>query len=104
MNQLSVINKPRKRQRHSPQFKQQVVAACAEPGAPVAGIALAHGLNANMLRKWIREHSTGNHALDKPAFVALPMPAAKIRQPITDKSGVHTDSICIEIPYRHVVA
>ena len=101
MSQLSVINRPRKRQRHSPQFKQQVVAACAEPGASVAGIALAHGLNANMLRKWIREHRTGNHALAKPAFVALPMPGSKIRQPITDNADVHTDSFCIEIPYRH---
>lgn len=65
MNQLSVINKPRKRQRHSPQFKQQVVAACAEPGASVAGIALAHGLNANILRKWIREQSTVKHELER---------------------------------------
>lgn len=101
MNQLSVINKPRKRQRHSPQFKQQVMAACAEPGASVAGIALAHGLNANMLRKWIREHSSNNQALASPAFVALPMAAAKTRQLITDKAGVNTDSFRIEIPYQH---
>ena len=53
MNQLSVINKPRKHQCHSAQFKQQAVAACVEPGASVAGIALAHGLNAKMLRKWM---------------------------------------------------
>lgn len=101
MNQLSVINKPRERQRHSPQFKQQVVAACAEPGASVAGIALAHGLNANMLRKRIREHSCNNQALVSPAFVALPMASAKTRQLITDKSGVNTDSFCIYIPYQH---
>lgn len=101
MNQLSVINRPRKRQRHSAQFKQQVVAACAEPGASVAGIALAHGLNANMLRKWIREHSIGIRAPDTPGFVALPMPGAKTRRPITDNVSVRADSICIEIPYQH---
>lgn len=63
MSQLSVVNEPIMLQRHSPQFKQQV-AACAEPGASVAGIALAHSLNANMLRKWIHELNTANHAID----------------------------------------
>lgn len=101
MSQLSVINKPRKRQRHSTQFKQQVVTACSQVGASVAGIALEHGLNANMVRKWIRELSAVNHALDTPSFVALPRPGARINQQITDKDDVSTGSFCIEIPYRH---
>ena len=28
-------------------------AACSEPGASVAALALAHGVNANLLHKWI---------------------------------------------------
>lgn len=29
-----------------------MLAACNEPGASIAAVALAHGLNANLVRKW----------------------------------------------------
>ena len=37
---------------HSVQLKAAVLAACNEPGASIAAVALAHGLNANLVRKW----------------------------------------------------
>lgn len=40
------------RRRHSSELKAKVLAACAEPGASISGVALAHGLNANLVRKW----------------------------------------------------
>lgn len=40
------------RRRHSDELKAKVLAACAEPGASISGVALAHGLNANLVRKW----------------------------------------------------
>ena len=43
----------RPRRRHSATFKATVVAACQHPGASIAGIALANGINANLLRRWI---------------------------------------------------
>ena len=45
----------RRRARYSEDFKRQVVAACLEPGVSTAAIALANGLNANMLRRWVVE-------------------------------------------------
>lgn len=42
------------RRRHSAPFKLEVLAACREPGASVAGVALAFGLNANLVRQWLR--------------------------------------------------
>jgi transposase-like protein len=36
-------------------FKAQVVTACRQPGASVARVALEHGLNANLVRKWLRQ-------------------------------------------------
>jgi transposase len=38
---------------HSAEFKAQVLAECQEPGASVAAIALTHGLNVNLVRKWL---------------------------------------------------
>jgi transposase len=42
----------RSRRQHSPEFKQGLVAQC-QPGVSVSRVALAHGINANLLRKWI---------------------------------------------------
>ncbi len=42
-----------KRRVHGAEFKTQVLAECQRPGASVAAIALAHGLNVNLLRKWL---------------------------------------------------
>ena len=48
--------------RHSDEFKRQVVAACHAPGVSKAAIALANGLNANMLRRWVVESSQGRNS------------------------------------------
>jgi len=37
---------------HDAQLKAAVLAACNEPGASISAVALAHGLNANLVRKW----------------------------------------------------
>jgi transposase len=42
------------RRRHDKELKRQVLAECAEPGASVARVAMAHGLNANLVHKWRR--------------------------------------------------
>ena len=80
--------KSRRRRTHSKQLKSEVVAACAEPGASVAAIALARGLNTNLVYKWRRQASppAGVPVVRKtPAtaptsrgaeFVAVPLPAA----------------------------
>jgi len=45
----------RRRRRHSEEFKAQVIAECARPGVSIAAIALHHGLNANLLRRWVAQ-------------------------------------------------
>ena len=58
----------RKRAHYPAAFKAQLLAACAEPGAGTAAIAKAHGLNANLLRRWIAQHrrQTQDGALATP--------------------------------------
>ena len=47
---------PRRRRRvHSDAFKAGAVAACAQPGMSMAAVAMAHGINANLLRRWVHE-------------------------------------------------
>ncbi len=101
MNEISVVNPAAKRKRYTKAFKQKVIAAGSQPGASVARVALEHGLNANMLRKWIRV-ALNKSADNTPGFVALPMPGnvpAPSRSPVTQ--NVDPESIRMEIPYRH---
>ncbi len=54
----SVIQLPgagRRRGRYSDEFKRQVMVACKQPGVSTAAVALANGLNANLLRRWISD-------------------------------------------------
>ncbi|MGJ7512410.1 IS66-like element accessory protein TnpA [Variovorax sp. GT1P44] len=75
----------RRRRRHSDEFKANAVAACLQPGIPMAAVAMAHGINANLLRRWVREGETlpandkqsGDGAVRPgPAFVPLAVPPA----------------------------
>lgn len=75
--------KRKQRRRHSAQFKEQVLAACAEPGASVAAVALSFGLNDNLVHQWRRgrgrgtARSSATREADAPTteFIALPLPA-----------------------------
>lgn len=53
---LTVFNPPapRKRRRHSAEFKAQVIAACLQPGVSIAAVALANQLNTNFVRNWVK--------------------------------------------------
>jgi len=61
------------RRRHSEELKAQVLAECAQPGASVAAVALAHKLNANVVHKWRRQRA-GHAPLPVTAFVPVAMP------------------------------
>lgn len=54
---MAIEKAVQRKRRHSDEFKDELVRACAEPGVSVAGIALANGVNANLLRKWM--HARG---------------------------------------------
>lgn len=45
--------KPLIRRTHSPEFKARVLAACRQSGTSVASVAMAHGINANVVHKWL---------------------------------------------------
>lgn len=47
----------RPRRLHSAAFKATVVDACQHPGVSIAGITMANGINANLLRRWIHAAS-----------------------------------------------
>lgn len=63
----------RQRSSYPKPFKAQVVQECLQPGATVSSVAIAHGINANVIRKWLPLYRhTSVAAL--PAFVPLKAP------------------------------
>ena len=50
-----IVDGRRRRREHSAEFKARVVAACNSPGVSIAAVAMAHGVNANLARRWVNE-------------------------------------------------
>jgi len=73
-------SKAAQRRRHGAELKALVLAECDEPGASVAAVAQSHGLNANLVHKWRRQHrrarvaATPDRDITAGAFVALQLP------------------------------
>lgn len=88
----------RQRRLHSDEFKADAVASCMQPGVSMAAVAMAHGVNANLLRSWVREAELRppGSALDKsaarevctleakPLFVPLSLPPPAAAVPVAD--------------------
>lgn len=68
----------RTRRRHDKALKQQVLTECGVPGASVAAVAMAHGINANLVHKWRREFKSGPNTASSFVPVAV---EAMIGQP-----------------------
>ncbi|WP_151831283.1 transposase [Acinetobacter junii] len=75
-HQTSIASLAKKRRTYSAEFKQQIVQACKAPDVSIASVALQHGLNTNLVSKWIHliDAKPGNDRSplpNKPAFIAL---------------------------------
>jgi transposase-like protein len=53
------------RRTYSKAAKQALVQLCLRPGVSVAGTALAHGINANLLRRWMTRYAPGDKGGDQ---------------------------------------
>lgn len=74
---------------YSQEGKLALVDACSRPGASVAAIALAHGVNANLLRKWMTRYGALRAA--RPALevrsTLLPVMIAESAVPLPHKAA-----------------
>jgi transposase len=66
----------RRRRVHSDEFKANTVASCQTAGISVAAVAMANGINANLLRRWVREAETRAGAL-ACGLLPAPRPVAR---------------------------
>ena len=75
------------RRYHDDELKARVLAECAGPAASVAKVALAHGINANLVHKWRRRAAGKDKVPAAPVqatgeFIALSLtPSAPLSPP-----------------------
>lgn len=80
----------RRRRRHTEQFKAAVVAECSRGGVSIAAVALANGLNANLVRRWVVEQERGGALVRTSPPEALPAASAAPREgfvPVAIEAG-----------------
>lgn len=78
-----------KRRNYSETWKAQVLAECNVPGASVAKVALAHGINANVVHRWrqlLREASpsvpSNSSGFVPVSLASAPAPASAVSNDI----------------------
>lgn len=74
-NRLIVGHKRDGRACYDRQAKQELIAAGLRPGVSVARLALEHGINANLLRTWIRKHLDRQDPLHHSGLPTVPSSA-----------------------------
>ena len=69
------------RRRYDLASKELLVTACLEPGISVSRLALEHGVNANLLRKWIKKRTEPQSLppSSPPAFIPVQIETAADR-------------------------
>jgi transposase len=72
----------RTRRTHSSAFKAKVLQACSQPGVSIAAVALAHGLNANLVRRWINGRNLASVVWEAPLGATAPAAPSSAAKPV----------------------
>lgn len=79
------------RRRYSAEFKAQVLAECDAPGASVAKVAMAHGINDNVVHGWRKlARDSGAAAIVKQAEF-VPVTVATALPHSADARGIEVE-------------
>jgi transposase len=103
---------------HSDEFKADAVAAAAQPSVSMAAVAMSLGINANLLRRWVRdaEVQPGVPARSDPPKtlrsgagptfvpVQLPAPAVPAAPPSDIRMEVRRGAVSIVVTWPATLA
>lgn len=83
-----------RRRRYDDELKAQVLAECVAPGASVAQVAMARGINTNVVHRW--RQLAREAGQETPSAKREFVPVALAPLPVTAGNGQHRD-IAIEL-------
>ena len=79
----------RKRRRYGAELKAQILAECDVPGASVAKVAMAHGINANIVHGWRKQARESGAATVSERFV--PVTVAPAARQVADERTIEVE-------------
>jgi transposase len=79
----------RKRRRYGAELKAQILAECDAPGASVAKVAMAHGINANIVHGWRKLARDSGAVTVSEHFV--PVAVAPVVPQVTDERTIEVE-------------
>ena len=56
---MTIVLPKRQLRNHSIEFKSDLVTMCRQPGVSLSAVALENGVNANFLRRWMKQFPVG---------------------------------------------
>jgi transposase len=84
------------RRQYRPEAKRALLQQCARAGVSIAAVALANGLNANVLRRWILQDQRAMAGASRQAAAMLPVVVRDAAHPKA-QSGPIAAGVPIEI-------
>ncbi len=101
MEPLLLPETNRQRRRYSRHFKADIVAACLQPGVSITAMAMANGINPNLLRRWIRCQADSVVARRTEDAILMPVTPALVpvcvSDPIRQPVPASAESIRLEL-------
>jgi transposase len=89
-----------RRQRYSAELKAQIMAECEAPGASVARVAMAHGINANVVHRWRQLAREGGARRARPSMTPAAAPATSFVPVVVSDAPPGTKASDIHIELR----
>jgi transposase-like protein len=91
----------RRRRRHSPESKAEAVGACQQPGVSIAAVALARGLNASVLHRWVKDAERSKNPIAiRPTMPSMAIESNESFVPVRLPSNPAEGTIRIKVRRR----
>lgn len=99
----------RRRRTHSPEYKAELIASCQQPGVSLTAIAMDHGINPNLMRRWmigherLRQHELAE-ASSAQRDVAAQFVPLRLPKPEASPSTITQGEILIDLRHHDMTA
>lgn len=93
------------RRSYTDEQRLNVVTECLKRGASVSGVSLRHGINANVVRKWIIRHRAGSLVKSSamlPVVIRSEREESAITRPVGRPSDVLDDASEVRIEFGEI--
>jgi hypothetical protein len=94
MSTIQITPKRPARVYRAPEFKSKLVKLALEPDASLSAVAVAHGVNPNLLRRWVKESGA---LTTPPSFVPVRIESSvssidrHVRPPVNTCQGIEVN-------------